>query len=160
MTEQRAPGQAVQPRPYQQPPGIRSGSGERERTWVTDSLSLERPHAGSPGGGHASGQINRRGTARPNRTAYGVDRVRRRARSSVVRPLPHGYTNRMLGDGGRVVKTYQGPDAAERMARERHALVALAGNLPVPVRRGVQVGLNVLLSGIQGGEAATAVPTC
>jgi aminoglycoside phosphotransferase (APT) family kinase protein len=49
-----------------------------------------------------------------------------------MRELAHGYTNRTLGDGGIVSKTYQGPDAAERRDRERRTLERLRGLLPVP----------------------------
>lgn len=49
-----------------------------------------------------------------------------------MRRLPHGYTNQTTGDRATVVKRYQGPDAAARMARERELLADLAGVLPVP----------------------------
>ncbi|NGN68331.1 phosphotransferase [Streptomyces sp. A7024] len=49
-----------------------------------------------------------------------------------MHPLPHGYTNRTLGDGRSVRKTYAGPDAALRHRRERDALRRLTGRLPVP----------------------------
>jgi aminoglycoside phosphotransferase len=49
-----------------------------------------------------------------------------------MRPLKHGYTNRTLGDGSVVVKTYEGPDAEFRFERERTLLTGLAGRLPVP----------------------------
>jgi aminoglycoside phosphotransferase len=48
------------------------------------------------------------------------------------RLMPHGYTNRTAGDGAVVTKSYQGPDAAARCAREGAVLSALAGRLPVP----------------------------
>ena len=46
--------------------------------------------------------------------------------------LPHGYTNATTSDGRVVTKSYLGPDAAGRCAREAAALRALAGRLPVP----------------------------
>lgn len=46
--------------------------------------------------------------------------------------MPHGYTNSTTGDGVVVTKSYQGPDAAHRCAREAAVLSALAGWLPVP----------------------------
>ncbi|MES4907907.1 MULTISPECIES: phosphotransferase [unclassified Streptomyces] len=49
-----------------------------------------------------------------------------------MRPLKHGYTNRTLGDGAVVKKTYEGPDAELRLDRERTLLTRLRGRLPVP----------------------------
>ncbi|MFI5678082.1 phosphotransferase family protein [Streptomyces cellulosae] len=49
-----------------------------------------------------------------------------------MRPLRHGYTNRTLGDGAVVRKTYDGPDAAARLHREHTLLRALRGRVPVP----------------------------
>ena len=46
--------------------------------------------------------------------------------------MSHGYTNLTLTDGAAVMKTYQGPDAETRCARECAMLTALAGRLPVP----------------------------
>lgn len=46
--------------------------------------------------------------------------------------MPHGYTNQTTRDGLVVTKSYQGPEAARRCAREAAALSALAGRLPVP----------------------------
>lgn len=46
--------------------------------------------------------------------------------------LPHSYTNHTTRDGSVVTKSYQGPDAAARCAREAAVLSALAGRLPVP----------------------------
>lgn len=54
--------------------------------------------------------------------------------------LPHGYTNDTRGDGTVVVKRYQGPDAAERHARERTMLADLRGRLPVPPLLASDVG--------------------
>lgn len=51
--------------------------------------------------------------------------------------MQHGYTNRTVGDAARVEKTYQGPDAELRLAREREMLTALRGLLPVPAVRAV-----------------------
>ncbi|GAB2757717.1 hypothetical protein [Streptomyces bullii] len=49
-----------------------------------------------------------------------------------MRRLKHGYTNRTVGDGARVDKTYDGPDAALRLTRERTPLTRLRGRIPVP----------------------------
>jgi tRNA A-37 threonylcarbamoyl transferase component Bud32 len=49
-----------------------------------------------------------------------------------MRRLPHGYTNRTVGDGTVVVKTYVGPDAAMRAEREYRALTTMRGRAPVP----------------------------
>jgi aminoglycoside phosphotransferase len=49
-----------------------------------------------------------------------------------MRPLRHSYTNRTLGDGVTVVKSYQGLGARTRSRRERAVLAALQGRLPVP----------------------------
>ena len=46
--------------------------------------------------------------------------------------MPHGYTNHTSRDGMVVTKSYRGPGAALRCAREAAALSALAGRLPVP----------------------------
>jgi len=40
--------------------------------------------------------------------------------------MPHGYTNRVTRDGLVVTKSYQGPDAQARHAREAGALTGLA----------------------------------
>ncbi|MFD2080176.1 Phosphotransferase enzyme family protein [Actinopolymorpha cephalotaxi] len=49
-----------------------------------------------------------------------------------MRPLPHGYTNRTVGDGSVVVKEYAGPDARGRRRREQMVLDRLAGTIPLP----------------------------
>jgi aminoglycoside phosphotransferase len=49
-----------------------------------------------------------------------------------VRPLRHGYTNTVLGDGTVVTKRYEGPDAPDRLRRELTTLIYLRGLLPVP----------------------------
>jgi tRNA A-37 threonylcarbamoyl transferase component Bud32 len=46
--------------------------------------------------------------------------------------LPHGYTNRTVSDGVVVVKTYAGPDAADRLDRECRALQLVRDRVPVP----------------------------
>ncbi|MER5185383.1 phosphotransferase [Streptomyces sp. NPDC002896] len=46
--------------------------------------------------------------------------------------LKHGYTNRTVGDGAIVHKTYDGPDAADRLKREQTLLRRLQGRVPVP----------------------------
>jgi aminoglycoside phosphotransferase (APT) family kinase protein len=49
-----------------------------------------------------------------------------------MHPLRHGYTNHTCGDAAVVVKTYLGPDAFARAAREREMLRGLRGRIPVP----------------------------
>ncbi|MER5213995.1 phosphotransferase [Streptomyces sp. NPDC002838] len=49
-----------------------------------------------------------------------------------MRALRHGYTNRTVGDGAVVEKTYDGPDAAARLRCERALLPRLRGRVPVP----------------------------
>lgn len=49
-----------------------------------------------------------------------------------MRPMQHSYTNHTVGDATRVEKTYVGPDAADRLACERAALLALRRLMPVP----------------------------
>lgn len=49
-----------------------------------------------------------------------------------MQPLPHGHTNRTVGDGTRVVKCYQGPGAPARRRNEHMVLDALQGRVPVP----------------------------
>ena len=49
-----------------------------------------------------------------------------------MRPLRHSYTNRTLGDGVTVVKSYQGSDARDRSRREHAVLSALQGRIPAP----------------------------
>ncbi len=49
-----------------------------------------------------------------------------------MEPMPHGYTNMTTTDGSAVIKSYRGPDAPRRCARETAVLTALAGQLPVP----------------------------
>ena len=49
-----------------------------------------------------------------------------------MRRLPHGYTNRTVGDGTVVVKTYVGPDAALRAEREDRALSIVSARVSVP----------------------------
>lgn len=68
--------------------------------------------------------------------------------------MPHGYTNQTTRDGLVVTKSYQGPDAARRCAREAAALSALAGRLPVPpVIDSGDVTLRLsLLPGVPGQE--------
>jgi hypothetical protein len=51
-----------------------------------------------------------------------------------MRPLQHSYTNRTLGDGVTVVKSYQGSGARDRSRRERAVLTALQGRVPVPAQ--------------------------
>lgn len=75
-----------------------------------------------------------------------------------MRRLPHGYTNETLGDGASVVKTYAGPDAATRAAREYAALVALHGRVPVPPVLGhtaTSIAL-AFVAGVHGQDLITA----
>ncbi|MEV3936418.1 phosphotransferase [Glycomyces sp. NPDC049804] len=67
-----------------------------------------------------------------------------------MRRLPHGYTNQTTADQATVVKRYQGPDAAARLARERELLADLAGVLPVPPLLGA--GDESLILGFVAGE--------
>lgn len=98
----------------------------------------------------------------------GIDRGIGTVDDQPVHPLPHGYTNRTLGDGGRVVKTYQGPDAAARLLREHRALLALAGTLPVPTVLDAGPGSLTLshLPGVHGqdlideGHATEVLQSC
>ena len=55
--------------------------------------------------------------------------------------MRHGYTNATDRSGLAVTKTYVGPGAAERAARERLALTHLAGQLPVPQVVGGDAGV-------------------
>jgi aminoglycoside phosphotransferase (APT) family kinase protein len=68
--------------------------------------------------------------------------------------MPHGYTNCTMLDGSVVTKTYQGPDADRRGAREAAALRGLAGRVPVP--RVLSVGDGTLsmslMPGVHGQE--------
>lgn len=45
--------------------------------------------------------------------------------------MPHGYTNHTTRDDSVVTKSYRGPDAPVRCAREAAVLSAVAGHLPV-----------------------------
>jgi aminoglycoside phosphotransferase (APT) family kinase protein len=49
-----------------------------------------------------------------------------------VHRLRHGYTNHTSGDMAVVIKTYHGPDAFVRLARECEVLKYLRGRMPVP----------------------------
>ncbi|WP_129841056.1 phosphotransferase [Streptomyces sp. RFCAC02] len=71
-----------------------------------------------------------------------------------MRPLKHGYTNRTVGDGVVVLKTYEGPDARARLRRERAVLVRLRGRVPVPPVVGVSASSLTLgfVAGVQGQE--------
>ena len=71
-----------------------------------------------------------------------------------MRPMNHGYTNHTVGDAATVEKTYQGPDAALRLAREHEVLLALRGRLPVPAVHEARPGTLVLqrLPGTHGQE--------
>ncbi|MDT0345474.1 phosphotransferase family protein [Streptomyces litchfieldiae] len=75
-----------------------------------------------------------------------------------MRPLKHGYTNRTVGDGATVDKSYQGPDAARRLARERDLLTRLRDHLPVPPVLGADEHTLTLgfAPGVQGQELLDA----
>ncbi|WBB58202.1 phosphotransferase [Streptomyces sp. WMMC500] len=85
-----------------------------------------------------------------------------------MRPLKHGYTNRTLGDGAVVRKTYEGPDAALRLQRERALLTGLRDRLPVPPVRAVSADTLTLgfVPGVpgqellDGGHAAAVLAAC
>lgn len=72
--------------------------------------------------------------------------------------MPHGYTNATRTDKQVVVKTYLGPDGADRQAREELALRRLAGRLPVPTLVDSTPGTSTTtyVSGIPGQEAIEA----
>ncbi|MGW3572283.1 phosphotransferase family protein [Streptomyces sp. NPDC000941] len=75
-----------------------------------------------------------------------------------MRPLKHGYTNRTLGDGAVVQKTYEGPDAELRLDRERTLLARLRGRLPVPPVHAADAGTLTLgfMTGAPGQELLDA----
>jgi aminoglycoside phosphotransferase len=77
-----------------------------------------------------------------------------------MRPLKHGYTNRTVGDGAVVVKTYQGPDADLRLRREHVLLSRLRGRLPVPpVRAATATTLTLgFVAGVPGQDLLDAQP--
>ncbi|WP_234371271.1 phosphotransferase [Streptomyces sp. XY431] len=85
-----------------------------------------------------------------------------------MRPLKHGYTNRTVGDGSVVEKTYEGPDAGLRRAREHTLLTRLQGKLPVPPVHGLDNGILTLgfVTGTPGqdlidaGRAAQVLEAC
>lgn len=65
------------------------------------------------------------------------------------RRLRHGYTNRTVGDGEVVRKTYTGPEAEQRLGRELAALTRLRGRVPLPPVIGVR-GLTLELGFVAG----------
>ncbi|WP_407565990.1 phosphotransferase family protein [Streptomyces sp. 184] len=85
-----------------------------------------------------------------------------------MRPMKHGYTNRTLGDGALVRKTYDGPDAALRLRREHTVLTGLRDRLPVPPVRAVSADDLTLghVAGVpgqellDGGHAAAVLTAC
>ncbi|MBR7834756.1 phosphotransferase [Actinospica durhamensis] len=85
-----------------------------------------------------------------------------------MHPLAHGYTNHTMGDTTNVVKTYQGPDADLRQAREERCYSQLIGRLPVPeIRASVPGSLTLsFLPGAHGqdlidaGHAAQVLRSC
>lgn len=85
-----------------------------------------------------------------------------------MRPLRHGYTNAVAGNGTQVVKSHQGPDAHRRLAHENRVLTALQGLLPVPPVHGMADGVLTLgfMPGAHGqdlmdeGHATAVLETC
>jgi aminoglycoside phosphotransferase len=85
-----------------------------------------------------------------------------------MRPLKHGYTNRTVGDGAIVEKTYEGPDAELRLRREHALLTRLQGQLPVPPVRAATAATLTLgfVAGVPGqelldaGQAAAVLTSC
>ncbi|MFC1400934.1 MULTISPECIES: phosphotransferase family protein [Streptacidiphilus] len=75
-----------------------------------------------------------------------------------MRPLKHGYTNHTVGDGSVVEKTYEGPDAELRRAREHTLLTRLQATLPVPPVHGLDKGTLTLgfVTGTPGQELMDA----
>ncbi len=75
-----------------------------------------------------------------------------------MRPLKHGYTNRTVGDGAIVEKTYEGPDVELRLRREHTLLTRLQGRLPVPpVRAATATTLTLgFVAGVPGQELLDA----
>jgi aminoglycoside phosphotransferase (APT) family kinase protein len=75
-----------------------------------------------------------------------------------MQPMPHGYTNRAVGDGARVVKCYQGLGAAARLQREHAVLDALQGQVPVPMVLGTHDGCLTMefVGGVHGQELLEA----
>jgi hypothetical protein len=72
--------------------------------------------------------------------------------------MPHGYTNHTARSGEVITKSYLGPNADRRCAREATALAALAGKLPVPPligRSGTALSMGVM-PGIHGQELVDA----
>jgi aminoglycoside phosphotransferase (APT) family kinase protein len=75
-----------------------------------------------------------------------------------VELMPHSYTNHTTRDGMVVTKSFLGPDASRRCAREADVLSALAGLVPVPPvlgRSGTRLRLG-LMSGVHGQELIDA----
>lgn len=66
--------------------------------------------------------------------------------------LRHGYTNRTVGNGTTVRKTYTGPDAEQRLGRELAALTRLRDDIPLPPVLGV-AGLTLELRYVSGDHA-------
>jgi aminoglycoside phosphotransferase len=85
-----------------------------------------------------------------------------------MRTMPHGYTNHTVGDAASVEKAYKGPDAELRSRRERSALVALRGLLPVPAVLATRAGTLTVefVHGVHGqdlvqaGHAADVLRAC
>ena len=75
-----------------------------------------------------------------------------------MRPLKHGYTNRTVGDGAVVEKTFAGPGAGLRLRREHALLTQLQGRLPVaPVQGTTKTTLTLgFMAGVPGQELLAA----
>jgi aminoglycoside phosphotransferase len=86
-----------------------------------------------------------------------------RTAEHLVEVMPHSYTNLTTRDDSVVTKSYQGPDARVRCAREAAVLSAVAGHLPVaPVLGSSDTSLSLrFMPGVPGQElieAALAEP--
>jgi aminoglycoside phosphotransferase len=77
-----------------------------------------------------------------------------------MRPLKHGYTNRTVGNGSVVEKTYEGPDADLRLRRERTLLTQLQDLIPVPPVHAATAATLTLgfVAGVPGQELMEAQP--
>ncbi|WP_405658579.1 aminoglycoside phosphotransferase family protein [Streptomyces sp. NBC_01166] len=75
-----------------------------------------------------------------------------------MRLLKHGYTNRTVGDGAVVEKSYEGPDAELRLRREHALLTRLQDRLPVPPVQGMTEARLTLgfVAGAHGQELLAA----
>jgi aminoglycoside phosphotransferase len=72
--------------------------------------------------------------------------------------MPHGYSHRTIRLGAVITKSYQGPAARDRCAREAVALTDLAGLLPVPpvLEAGPALLRTALMPGVHGQDLIAA----